>query len=140
MNRDAIVKLIIKHENIRLKPYVDTTGNTTVGIGRNLSAKGISYQEAIYLLSNDIDECINDLLKIFPNFVQIGEVRQVALVDMRLNLGPAGFRGFVKMIGAISAYKWDIAVKEMRDSLWAKQVGYRAEELVEMMEIGGNLK
>jgi hypothetical protein len=42
------------------------------------------------------------------------------------------FSGFIKLIAAVNAGKWDRAATEMKNSLWATQVGRRA--LLNIME------
>ena len=88
MNNDTIKALLIKHEGIKFKPYKDTVGKWTIGVGRNLDDKGISITEAMFLLQNDIDECERDLAsKIFiGKFYEFPEDIQHVLIDMRLQL------------------------------------------------------
>ena len=56
---------LIKHEGLRLTPYRCPAGRLTIGIGRNLEDKGITEKEAVMLLKNDIQECIENLKTIF---------------------------------------------------------------------------
>ena len=51
----GLIDLLIRHEGIKLKPYHCTSGKLTIGIGRNLEDRGITKEEAIYLLNNDND-------------------------------------------------------------------------------------
>ena len=44
-----------KHEGLRLYPYNCSEGKLTLGIGRNLDDRGITEEEALYLLNNDIE-------------------------------------------------------------------------------------
>ena len=55
---------------------------------------------------------------------------------MVFNLGLSRFRRFRKTIAAIKAGDWEQAAREMLASLWARQVGRRAQELAEMMRRG----
>jgi len=59
---------LIKHEGLRLKPYHCPAGKLTIGVGRNLEDKGITEEEAVMLLENDIQECLKDLGTIFQAF------------------------------------------------------------------------
>ena len=61
---DLLVEQIKKHEGLELKPYTDTVGKTTIGIGRNLDDVGITEREAEFLLMNDIGRA-NDEAKKF---------------------------------------------------------------------------
>lgn len=131
-DRQKLVEQLVLHEGLRRFPYADTTGHLTIGVGRNLTDKGITFGEAMILLDHDLDEAITDLAD-FPWFAGLDAVRQRVLVDMRLNLGAAGFRGFKRMIRMLSEEKYALAAGSMRDSLWAKQVKSRADRLIKMM-------
>ncbi len=136
-NNDFHKKLtdqLTKHEGLRLKPYHCPAGKLTIGIGRNLEDKGISEKEAVMLLENDIQECIEDLGIVFQGFDLLPEAVQLVLVDMRFNLGPGRFRHFKKMIAAVKDKDFGKAGIEMKDSRWYRQVGRRAETLVKMMK------
>jgi GH24 family phage-related lysozyme (muramidase) len=143
-NREAALKKIvaeqlIEHEGLKLKPYRCPAGKLTIGVGRNLEERGISEEEALFLLNNDIAKCIEDLQELFVDdngegFVSLPETVQRVLVDMRFNLGATGFRSFKKMIKAIKEKKFAQAALEMQDSKWFKQVGDRGKTLIAMME------
>ena len=127
-------KQLWDHEGFRSVVYPDPSEtNFVVGVGRNIQKKGISEDEALYLLRNDIQECTEDLFDIFDNFGDLSEGRRMALLDMRFNLGPGGFREFKSMIQAVQDSNFDLAAHEMKNSRWYKQVGYRAERLRDMM-------
>lgn len=113
---------LIRHEGLRLQPYRCPAGKLTIGVGRNLEDKGISRDEALYLLDNDIRECSRDLSSIFPDFHGLEIARKHALIDLRFNLGPSGFRSFKRMIEAAKVDDWDRAAEELKDSLWWNQV------------------
>jgi len=134
MNIKKIKNQLIQHEGLRLKPYHCPAGKLTIGIGRNLEDKGITEKEALMLLENDIQECLEDLKTIFDKFDMLPESAQSVLVDMRFNLGHKGFRKFKNMIKAVKNQDFHTAAQEMRDSLWYHQVGKRAERLTEMMQ------
>lgn len=131
--RILIRNQLIRHEGIELKPYLDSKKILTIAVGRNLIDKGLSNAEAIYLLDNDIDEAITGLSK-EPYWDQLNDLRQRVLIDMVHNMGLGGFRGFKKMRSALMRLDYEGAAHEMRDSVWATQVGRRAERLARMME------
>lgn len=133
--RQALVDQLILHESMRLKPYTDEFGNVTIGIGRNLTGKGISSAEAFYLLGNDIDEVEADLLT-FPWFHGLDPIRQRVLRDMRFNLGHGKFRTFLRTIRLVSEGDYAAAASAMRSSAWARQVKSRADRLIDMMRTG----
>lgn len=133
--RQRLVEQLLLHEGIRLRPYADTVGKLTIGVGRNLTDKGISRREALDLLDNDLDECLRDLAT-FPWFLGLDPIRQRVLTDMRFNLGPRGFRGFTRTLASVAAQDFHGAANGMRHSAWAIQVKTRADRLAQMMETG----
>ena len=132
----AIDQLIIRHEGIRLKPYRDSMGLLTIGIGRNLDQVGISNDEALYLFANDKNKVIASCRGAFEWFDKLSPVRQMVVIDMVFNLGIEGFRKFQKTLAYIRAGRYAEASVEMLASEWAKQVGGRALELSDMMRTG----
>jgi lysozyme len=122
MKHETLIDQLIFHEGLRLKPYKCTANKTTIGIGRNLDDKGISEQEALYLLENDLKECYQDLSRLFPDFYCYSRDRIWALVDLRFNIGPTRFRSFRKMIAAVHKQDWYRAAEELKDSLWWRQI------------------
>lgn len=143
MTTDARARLrsqLMVDEGLRLKPYLDTVGKLTIGYGRNLDDRGISVVEAQYLLDNDINRTIHDLVGAFPWFVELDPVRQATLVNMTFNMGlgsdTRGLRSFKNTLRAIEEGRYTDASDGMRRSKWARQVGLRAERLARMMESG----
>lgn len=136
MNKTKLAEQLKTHEGLRLKPYKDTIGKLTIGIGRNLEDKGISEKEALSMLNNDVDEFYSKLAKKIPWFLNLDDARQNVLVNMAFNLGIAGLMTFKKMLDAVRLGLYLVAAEEMLNSKWAKQVGYRAEELAKQMRTG----
>ncbi len=135
MDRAALIVQLVRHEALRLKPYVDTVGKITLGVGRNLTDVGISRDEALMLLDHDLDVVLADLAT-FAWWAGLSETRQLALADMRFNLGANGFRGFRVMLHALSVGNYPDVAMAMRSSQWFRQVGLRGVDLVQMMEQG----
>jgi len=130
-----ITEQLILHEGLRLKPYRDTVGKLTIGVGRNLDDVGISRDEAEYLLRNDIAKVMASLSK-FDWFNSLDFVRRKVIIDMAFNLGLGGLLLFKNMISAIKEQDYKRAAAEMLDSKWAQQVKTRADRLALMMETG----
>ncbi len=127
---------LIRHEGLRLKPYFDTVGKLTIGVGRNLDDVGISEDEAIYMLHADIGRVRVQLAQTFTWYLGLNTARKDVVINMVFNLGLGRFKRFKKTIAAIEVLNWDLAAKEMLKSKWAKQVGRRATELARMMRSG----
>ena len=132
----ALLDMLMRHEGVRLKPYEDTVGKLTIGVGRNLDDVGITRDEAMYLLNNDVNRTIAGLRAAYPWFSEMSAPRQDAVVDMAFNLGLHGFAKFRQTIASLEVQAWSDAAKEMLDSQWATQVGARANELATMIETG----
>ena len=137
-NRDfaALTSQLIAHEGLRLKPYTDTTGHLTIGVGRNLSEVGITRDEALDMLETDIERAMGQLFLRWPWAAQLDAVRQRVLIDMVFNLGADGFGKFRRMLAAAQAGDYESAAAEMLASKWATQVGQRATRLAHMMRTG----
>ena len=123
----TIEELLILNEGLQLKPYLDSVGKLTIGVGRNLTDKGISKDEAIFLLQNDIQQAERDVRKVFINFSDYNENVKLVLIDMMFNLGLPKFLTFKKFIKAIKENNFKRAAEEMMNSKWAKQVKERAK-------------
>lgn len=132
---DRLAQQLIKHEGLVLKPYKDTVGKLTIGVGRNIQDKGISRQEAEFLLQNDIKEVMAQA-QTLPFWDALTDNRKLVILDMIFNLGWAGFMGFKNTIRLISQGKYKQASQEMLSSKWASQVNGRAVTLASMMEKG----
>jgi lysozyme len=131
--RAKLKGLLTQDESFRQFPYTDTIGNLTIGIGRNLIDRGISFNEALYLLDEDISYFHNKLSTHLPFFLKLTENRQIALINMCFTLGVQGFLNFRQMMLALECHDYERAAKEMLDSKWAQQVGQRSERLAHIM-------
>lgn len=72
-------------------------------------------------------------LKEYYWFTTLDDIRQKVVIDMAFNLGVNGVLSFKNMIQALKEKDYDKAAEEMLDSLWAEQVGNRADRLAKMM-------
>ena len=139
MNRQRLKDRLKLDEGLRLEPYQDSEGWWTVGYGRLIDTrKGgkISEDEAEYMLNNDIDVVINQVIREFPWFGDLSDARQEVILNMVFNLGLPKFKGFKNAITAMKRHDWTDASREMLDSLWSRQVGDRAVRLSEAMRTG----
>ena len=135
-SKSKIKDQLIRHEGLRLKPYRDTVGKLTIGVGRNLDDIGISKEEALCLLENDLKRVERDLDRAVPYWKDYGDVRAAVLVNMCFNLGITRLLGFRKFLAAFHRGDFQTAANEMLDSKWAIQVGHRAVELANQMRTG----
>jgi len=139
MNRKRLTKQLKQDEGLRLEAYQDSEDWWTIGYGRLIDTrKGgkISEDEAEYMLNNDIDNVINAVIREFPWFNDLSDVRREVVLNMVYNLGLPKFKGFRNTITALQRHDWTDASREMLDSLWSRQVGNRAIRLSEAMRTG----
>ena len=122
-------------EGVRLRPYQDTVGKWTIGIGRNLTDIGISMDEAIVLCDTDMTNAITDL-ELYSWYPKLDVVRQTALASMMFNLGAGRFGAFHNMILALESGNMDAAAGEAANSGWYTEVGPRGKRIVAMLRTG----
>jgi lysozyme len=136
----SLINLLIKHEGMKLKSYKCPAGKLTIGVGRNVEDLGITEEEALYLLRNDINRVNEELRDNFPWFKDLDPVRQDVLINLCFNIGLTKLFGFKKMLAALRDGNYEEAAIQMEDSAWRVQTGRRAHELIEMMKTGFYLK
>lgn len=131
MQINQIISDLERDEGVRLKPYLDTVGKTTIGVGRNLTDNGITAAEARVLLQNDLFRVANELDRVAPWWREMSQVRQNALVNMAFNLGLPRLLTFKKMMVALENGNFETAWAEAMGSKWAAQVGERANRIAD---------
>lgn len=136
MDDSRLKEQLRRHEGVKRFPYVDSVGKMTVGVGRNLSDRGISMATMEQMLTEDIELATSELDKIYPDWCELSENRQLVLANMTFNLGAPRYLTFEKFWAALRQAQYELAASEMMDSRWARQVGERAVELSELMKNG----
>ena len=119
-------QMLIKHEGIRVHPYKCSEDKLTIGIGRNLEANGISEEEAMYLLDNDIDRVIKNLDKVFPAWKVMPSKARLVCIDMCFQMGITGFMNFRRTRALMEMGAWLEASEELLRSKYAIQTPNRA--------------
>lgn len=131
---------LIRSEGYKHRPYVDTVGKLTIGVGFNLTDVGLYEEEIEFILDNRI-RLVREYLSNVPVYLNLDPVRQGVLEDMCFNLGPEPFDGdgvkdWPIFMSQLARGDWKSAASNMRKTLWAKQVGQRAIKLARIMETG----
>jgi lysozyme len=150
---------LILHEGLKLHRYKDTKGFWTLGVGFNLDARGkieferligralnltcdITRVEALRVLNHDIQKYEGEVLRLWPAYVFLDEVRQRVCLDMAFNMGYGAMK-FKNTMKYIVKRDWPKAAYNMWQSKWADDVGDgpglkrdRADRLTEMMLTG----
>lgn len=118
MNIDKLKESIYKYEGCELKPYKCPKGKSTIGFGRNLQDRGITFQEANTLLENDLELVKNQLNHSLPFFKFLDDVRQNVLIEMAYNMGTPKLLEFKNTLKYIENKDYEKASVEMLDSQW----------------------
>jgi lysozyme len=131
-----LVDQLHRDEGLRLQLYTDSVGKITIGVGRNLSDVGISLEESDVLLANDIQKATVALEANFPWTMGLDDARKGALLNMTFNMGIDGLKEFRDFLAKMQAGNFSAAAGAMLDSLWARQVGKRAQRLSVQIQTG----
>ena len=135
-NGDALTARLIRHEGLRLKPYRDTAGRLTIGVGRNLDDVGVSRAEAMVLLCNDVAHVRSVLDQRWPWWRTLDQTRGEAMIELAFNLGAEGFAAFTGVLALLQDGAFAAAAKDLLATRWASQVGGRAQDLARMIQSG----
>lgn len=126
---------LTRTEGRRSKPYVDTVGKITIGVGHNLSDKGLTDKIVDLLLEEDIADAVLNASKL-PVYPKLNAARKTVLIDMVFNMGLDAVLGFRNTLQMMNVGNFAGAADNMLKSKWADQVGNRAIELANIMRTG----
>jgi len=132
---DPCAESIKRDEGLSLKLYVDSVGKSTIGWGHNLSDRGISMAVAEQILAEDIAE-VRAQLAPFPWYQGLDEIRQGAVTNIAFNIGIGDLLHFPSALHYLSIKDYPNAAAAFLDSVWAKQVGDRAQRLARQLTEG----
>ncbi len=142
---DALVADLKRDEGERLRPYVDTVGKITIGVGHNLTDLGISQAISDALLAEDIAGAEWLLDTYFTWWRTLDEPRQLVVLNLAFNLGPRreqperiaarkGLLAWTATMGHIQAGDYLAAAESLLgNQKWVGQVGKRAKRLADML-------
>jgi len=133
---DALKADLIRDEGLRLRIYIDTVGKVTVGVGHNLTDRGISKAVCDLMLSEDIADVVAQLDAQLPWWQHLDPIRQRALANLCFNLGISSLLTFSQTLALLKAELYDAAANALSDSLWHRQVGARAIRIENMIRTG----
>ena len=81
----------------------------------------------------DVQTVLSECTVLYPDFDDLPEEVQQIIANMMFNLGRPRLSKFRGMKAGVDDQNWQRAADEMVDSRWYRQVGARAERLVERM-------
>lgn len=146
----ALKRELIRDEGQRMKPYRDSLGNWTVGVGHLLVGNGLqrfvdaatgkprrtlTEAECGDMLIGDIVDAEHGLNRILPGWRDLDDVRQRALLNLSFNLGPR-LGKFVGFLRCVEDRQWDEAAKHLKNSRWWGQVKSRGPRIAHMIATG----
>lgn len=123
---DLLKKRLVDFEGLVLKPYHCSQNYLSIGVGRNLDSNGISEEEAMYLLDNDIHKVIEQLDKQWEVWRTFPDAAKYVCIDVAFNMGINTWMSFRKTRAYMELGEWEKAASEILDSKYAEQVGRRA--------------
>jgi len=136
---EILIDQLRRHEGLRLDPYKDSLGYSTIGYGHKITGPHLIDKEiAEAIFRHDVAQAVNDSYRI-PRDLRshLNQTRMRVITNMIYNMGLRGTMLFKRMWAAIERDDFKTAADEMLDSRWArKQVGNRAIELSEIMRRG----
>ena len=114
----------------------------TLGVGRNLSGRGITDAESEYLLANDMAALEADLAPLLPWLQALSPARQCAVYSLYFNTSLGNPRRFVTagwphFLAQMQAGQFEAAATNLETSKpWSTQVGSRATRLANFVRDG----
>ena len=122
---DNIKEMLIKNEGLCLNLYKDSLGYNTIGVGRCLDKNGLSEDEAMYLLENDINRVVANLDKMWEVWRSFPVPAQEVCVDMAFQMGITGFMNFRQTRALMEMGCWLEASEEILRSKYNTQTPAR---------------
>ena len=143
MNVEQLREQLKIDEGCVYKIYTDHLGYPTFGIGHliiesdpeNGQAVGtpVSKDRVDAAFDGDVEVVLSECKVLYPDFEDLPEEAQQIIANMMFNLGRPRLSKFVGMKRGVDEKDWNSAADEMVDSRWYRQVGARAERLVNRM-------
>ena len=139
-----IMDMIKKHEGVRTKPYKDSLGLWTVGVGHLIGDgkslppewnREFTMEEIDALFAKDYEHHKKQAEKT-PGYDKANQKGQAALIDLAFNMGGAWYKKFKNAAAALASGDFKKAADELTDSMWYKQVNGRAQTIVAMIRDG----
>jgi lysozyme len=141
----SIMEMIKLHEGVRTKPYKDSLGLWTVGVGHLIGdGKSLPPEWDRELSMKEVDELFlkdythhKDMATKTPGWNKANETGQAAMIDLAFNMGGAWYKKWPNTAKALESGDFNKAADGLKDSKWYTQVKGRAVKIVEMIRNGG---
>lgn len=143
MNIEKLREQLKIDEGCVYELYNDHLGFATFGIGHLVTESDpengqeigtpVSESRVVEAFEQDVQTVLSDCAILYPDFDELPEEAQQVIANMMFNLGRPRLSAFKGMKAGVDARDWNEAADQMVDSRWYRQVGARAERLVERM-------
>lgn len=129
------------HRKVRFpKNYIDLEGKVLFALLlQDFRKFEITKEEAIFLCTNDVNICIEQLQKKLPWFDKAPDELKEVLVNMCFNMGIKTLMSFKNTLFYMSIKEYKKASENMLKSKWARQVKYRAVRLSDRVKALSNV-
>lgn len=134
-DRAQFVKDLEFNEGRKATVYSDSLGHKTVGVGINLDI-GLYPEEIDFLRDNRIRRAERELDEHAPWWRSLSDARQRGLLDMQFNMGWGTLNEFKNLLAHLQSGNFDQAADDALHSLWASQVGARAQRIATLIRNG----
>lgn len=131
---NAIWPIMLADEGLRLKPYRDTKGLWTIGIGHLIGASiedlELSRDVVNQIFLEDMGYHWKETCEIFGEQWLRSQAlaRQVALLSLVFNLGRTKLSKFIHTLPAIKEGRWNDAADLLLSTKWARDVDPKQRE------------
>ena len=142
LSDEDIKAMIIKHEGVRNKPYKDSLGLWTVGVGHLIGDgkslpdswnRTFTNDEVMQMFDEDYSHHKSAAMKI-PGFDKVDSRGQGALTDLTFNMGPNWISKWPKLKKQLGEGDTQSAASNLEESKWYGQVGNRAPAVVSLLK------
>jgi lysozyme len=139
-----VMEMIKKHEGVRTKPYKDSLGLWTVGVGHLIGDgkslppewdRELTKEEVETLFLKDYEKHKQMAMKT-PGWSKANETGQAAMIDLAFNMGGSWYKKFPATSKALEAGDFEKAADNLKDSKWYQQVKSRGVTIVDMIRNG----
>jgi lysozyme len=139
-----VMEMIKKHEGVRTRPYKDSLGLWTVGVGHLIGDgkslppewnREFTKEEVNALFLKDYEKHKEMAMKT-PGWSKANETGQAAMIDLAFNMGGSWYKKFPATSKALEAGDFEKAADNLKDSKWYQQVKSRGVTIVDMIRNG----